>query len=393
MTRPLAAVRRMHAFPPSLLPSLSLPRVSTAAALVPLPHRRHYACQIHHPTKLGQLRAKLRAFGQGHIELDLHHSPGLALLTLSNPTKHNALTGKMMAELADCVDLLEESTRDSSSSAYPSFSIPTTVHGNTASAPELHPDSGLVLTSKGTVIQKLDQQHLMALQGLVGIIVTGAQQKSYCAGLDLSAAKTTLLTPAAGAEMSALMVSTLTRFMRLPVLTIAAIEKAAIGGGAEMTTFCDHRCLAERAKVQFVQTQMGVVTGWGGASRLLGIVPRSHALRLLASAEPIHGGQEALDSGFAQVLSPAGEAVQAATEYMQQYVWEKRPTVDKDAADPSTGARRCIPAVRAMKKIVSFGLDHDRIERVSEMEKDLFKQLWGGPDNLARVEAASSKKK
>ncbi|KAG9325764.1 hypothetical protein KVV02_003636 [Mortierella alpina] len=384
----------MHTIAPSWLPSRFLPRASTAAALVPLSHRRHYACQIHHPTKLGQLRAKLRAFGQGHIELDLCHSPGLALLTLSNPTKHNALTGKMMAELADCVDLLEEATRDSTSPAGHSASVSTMAHGNTTSVlPELHPDSCLVLKSKGTILQKLDQQHLLALQGLVGIIVTGAQQKSYCAGLDLSAAKTTLLTPAAGAEMSALMVSTLTRFMRLPVLTIAAIEKAAIGGGAEMTTFCDHRCLAEKAKVQFVQTQMGVVTGWGGASRLLGIVPRSQALRLLASAEPIKGGQEALDSGFAQVVSPAGEAVQAATEYMQQYVWEIRPTAEDHDGDQSPGARRCIAAVRAMKKIVSFGLDHDRIERVSELEKDLFKQLWGGPDNLARVEAASSKKK
>ncbi|KAF9951777.1 enoyl CoA hydratase domain-containing protein 1, partial [Mortierella alpina] len=298
MMRPLAPLCRIHTIHPAWLTSSSLSRAPTAAAAVPLAHRRHYACQIHHPTKLGQLRAKLRAFGQGHIELDLHHSPGLALLTLSNPTKHNALTGKMMAELADCVDLLEDATSESH------HSVSSMAQEQSTSVPELHPDSGLVLKSKGTIIQKLDQQHLLALQGLVGIVVTGAQQKSYCAGLDLSAAKTTLLTPAAGAEMSALMVSTLTRFMRLPVLTIAAIEKAAIGGGAEMTTFCDHRCLADKAKVQFVQTQMGVVTGWGGASRLLGIVPRSQALRLLASAEPIKGGQEALDSGFAQVVSP-----------------------------------------------------------------------------------------
>ncbi|KAG0093160.1 enoyl CoA hydratase domain-containing protein 1 [Podila epicladia] len=187
--------------------------------------------------------------------------------------------------------------------------------------------------------------------------------------------------------MSALMVSTLTRFMRLPIVSISAIEKAAIGGGAEMTTFCDHRCLAEHAKVQFVQTQMGVVPGWGGASRLLGIVTRSHALRLLGAAEPIRGGLEAHQIGFSQVTAPAGKAVEKATEYMQSYVWERAPSKE------SEGSRRCVPAVRAMKQIVSCGLDDDRIERVSGLEKDLFKQLWGGPDNLARVAAASSKKK
>ncbi|KAI8602703.1 ClpP/crotonase-like domain-containing protein [Dissophora ornata] len=364
---------------------------STSIAILPRHSHRHYSCKISHPTKLAQLRAKLRTFGQGHIELDLNHSPGLALLTLSNPGKHNALTGKMMAELADCVDFLEEATNATSPSAASVTSMALgSAESDSTQLPQLHPESGLVLKSAGKPVAKLDQEHAEILKGLVGIIVTGADQKSYCAGLDLAAAKTTLLTPQAGAEMSALMVSNLTRFMRLPILTIAAIEKAAIGGGAEMTTFCDHRCLADNAKVQFVQTQMGVVTGWGGASRLLNIVSRSQALRLLASAEPIQGGQEAIDSGFAQATAPKGHAVEAATEYMQQYVWEKRPSTH---GDESQGARRCVDAVRAMKRIVSFGLDYEGIERVSELEKDLFKQLWGGPDNLARVEAASSKRK
>ncbi|KAG0249361.1 enoyl CoA hydratase domain-containing protein 1 [Mortierella polycephala] len=394
MLRILPITRRLtrSSSPWSALSSTPNLLSSTPTFTVTATHdKRHYACQIQHPTKLGQLRAKLRTFGQGHIELDLNHSPGLALLTLSNPGKHNALTGKMMAELADCVDFLEDATTTSGTTAVSVSSMAQgdTVMDNNQQSLQLHPESALVLKSAGKTIHKLDQEHVQALQNLVGIIVTGAQHKSYCAGLDLSAAKTTLLTPQAGSEMAALMVSTLTRFMRLPILTIAAVEKAAIGGGAEMTTFCDHRCLTEQAKVQFVQTQMGVVTGWGGASRLLNIVSRSQALRLLASAEPIQGGHDAVQSGFAQVVAPVGEAVEHAEEYMQQYVWE-RPPVD---GDHSKSARRCVDAVRAMKRIVSFGLDHDRIERVSELEKDLFKQLWGGPDNLARVEAATSKKK
>jgi len=189
------------------------------------------------------------------------------------------------------------------------------------------------------------------------------------------------------------MVSTLTRFMRLPLISIAAIEKAAIGGGAEMTTFCDHRCITDQAKVQFVQTMMGVVPGWGGASRLLNIVSRSDALRLLGAAKPLHGGHPTvLQSGFAQVVSPVGKAVETATEYMQQYVWERPPTTGKGEEDVD-GARRCVEAVRAMKRIVSWGLDYERVDKVAELEKDLFKDLWGGPDNLARVEAASAPKK
>ncbi|KAF9113028.1 enoyl CoA hydratase domain-containing protein 1 [Mortierella sp. AM989] len=372
--------------------------------------RRNYACQIHHPTKLGQLRAKFRQFGEGHIELDLNHSPGLAILTLHNPSKHNSLTGKMIAELGDCVDFLEEATISASFLTPVTFTSVTKMartqsHGDTSERssaassssvneqiPQLYPGSGLVLKSGGKVIESLEQEHVEILDNLVGIIVTGSANKSYCAGLDISAAKTTLLSSQAGSEMSTLMVSSLTRFMRLPLLTIAAIEHAAIGGGAELTTFCDHRCMSETAKIQFVQTEMGVVPGWGGASRLLNIVSRSQALRLLGAAEPIQGGQEAVQCGFAQISAPAQKTVEVATEYMQRYVWHKPPSSSENntGGDESQGARRCVPAVRAMKRIVSHGMDHDRVDRVSEFEKDLFKQFWGGDDNLARVAAAFS---
>lgn len=53
----------------------------------------------------------------------------------------------------------------------------------TRSIPALHPESKLVLKSAGHKIKKLDQEHVSLLDGLVGIIVSGANHKSYCAGL------------------------------------------------------------------------------------------------------------------------------------------------------------------------------------------------------------------
>ncbi|KAF9585459.1 enoyl CoA hydratase domain-containing protein 1 [Lunasporangiospora selenospora] len=377
----LALTKRLAVNPASTPSHACISRAMTLVAArqqLPWQFVRSYSCQIQYPTKLDQLRAKFRGFGSGHIELDIGHAPGLALLTLANGQKHNALTGRMMAELADCVDLLEATCH-----------LPSSTPKTPLSAEDLNqllrPESGLVLKNAGAPIQKWGKDHIEILNDLVGIVVTGEAQKSYCAGLDLSAAKGTLLSPTGGAEMAALMVSALTRFTRLPLLSIAAIEKAAIGGGAEMTTICDHRCLSQNAKVHFVQTQMGVVTGWGGASRLLNIVSRSQALRLLAGGEPIKGGSEAMQMGFAQATAPVGEAVAEATKYMGQYVWEKPPTMDTE------GKRRCVDAVRSFKKIVSRGTDHERVENVSEMEKDFFKQLWGGPDNLRRVKESRSK--
>ncbi|KAG0264116.1 enoyl CoA hydratase domain-containing protein 1 [Actinomortierella ambigua] len=351
---------------------------------------RSLACQVpKYTTKLDAIRGRLRQFGTGHIEIELNHSPGIALLTLHNPAKHNALTGKMMAELADWVDLLE--------TVYNSPRL-RGKRGTTDLAAQdlrelLNVESKIVLKIQGETLPHLTAQALDLLQDMVGIVVTGSENKSYCAGLDLSAAKETLSTPQAGGEMTALMVSTLTRFMRLPILSIAAIERAAVGGGAEMTTFCDHRCLTTHAKVQFVQTLMGVVTGWGGTSRLINLVPRSDALRLLAGAVPIQGGEEAVQLGFAQTVAPTGKAVEVATQYLDQYVWEIPPPKETGDGDEVMPKRRCLEAVRAFKRLVSYGVDDERVDRVAELEKDLFRGLWGGPDNLARVEAASANMK
>lgn len=45
--------------------------------------------------------------GQGTIRLDLNYKPGIALVTLDNPNRHNALSGKMMGELHNIITLLE----------------------------------------------------------------------------------------------------------------------------------------------------------------------------------------------------------------------------------------------------------------------------------------------
>lgn len=80
-----------------------------------------------------------------------------------------------MAELADCVDLLEAVTD------------PRQRDSTEEDLREMLKESGLVLKKAGVTVQKLDQESLKALRdGLVGVIVTGSQHKSYCAGLGKS---------------------------------------------------------------------------------------------------------------------------------------------------------------------------------------------------------------
>ncbi|GAB9466547.1 Ethylmalonyl-coa decarboxylase [Globisporangium polare] len=176
----------------------------------------------------------------------------VAVVEVHNPSARNALSGKMMAELADIVTRLED--------------------------PLVH--SGL-----NTVI----------LKGTGGW---------FCAGADLRVAQKQLTSNEAGTAMGALMVDTLTRFRRLPFVSFAIIEGGAYGGGAELATSCDYRLIDAKAVIQFVQARMGVSPGWGGGARLYKLVGRQQALRLLCTATKTPP-EEAVRLGLADLVFDA----------------------------------------------------------------------------------------
>ena len=62
---------------------------------------------------------------------------------------------------------------------------------------------------------------------------------------------------------------------------MAVVRGRAIGGGAELTTATDLRVFSPDASLSFVQSKMGLSTGWGGGSRLTSIVGRAKALRIM----------------------------------------------------------------------------------------------------------------
>lgn len=172
-----------------------------------------------------------------------------AVLQIHNPSARNALSGKMMAELADAVARLED--------------------------PRVH--------------------------GALNAVILAGTGGWFCAGADLRVAQKQLASNDAGTAMSALMVDTLTRFRRLPLVSFAVVEGGAYGGGAELATSCDYRVVEASAIVQFVQARMGVSPGWGGGARLYKLVGRQHALRLLCTATKT-SAEDAVALGLADLV-------------------------------------------------------------------------------------------
>ncbi|MBM7586722.1 enoyl-CoA hydratase/carnithine racemase [Bacillus pakistanensis] len=116
------------------------------------------------------------------------------------------------------------------------------------------------------------------------LVITGAGNHAFCSGGDLSEFHG-LKTEEQAWEMLNRMGELLYEIATLPKPTIAWINGVAIGGGCEIAAACDFRISKKGVKMGFVQGNLAITTGWGGASLLYERILPSHAMRLLMTAD------------------------------------------------------------------------------------------------------------
>ncbi len=194
--------------------------------------------------------------------------------------------------------------------------------------------------------------------GLRALILTGAGRRSFCAGGDLKYFAG-LASREDGRAMSRRMTAALRRLADGPRPVIAAIGGDALGGGCEVAVACHLRIAAPDARFSFRQAAMGVVTGWGGGVRVLRLLARSHALRLLLTAETI-------------------DAAEARRIGLVDFVVERD---DQLMAEATALARRV--AAKPPESIAAFlelarTYDSGGVEAAEQREAELFEQGWVG---------------
>jgi enoyl-CoA hydratase len=97
---------------------------------------------------------------------------------------------------------------------------------------------------------------------------------------------------------------------RGPMLSIAAVEGQAWGGGLEIALTCNLRILAEGASLCFPEVALGIIPGVA-AHRLVRLVPAHTAIRLMAACETIDAAR-ARQLGLTDTVVPRGAALEAA---------------------------------------------------------------------------------
>ena len=142
-----------------------------------------------------------------------------------------------------------------------------------------------------------------------GVILTGAGDKAFIAGADISELAHVTAVEAEKSSSYGQEVLNLIENLGKPV--IAAVNGFALGGGCETAMACTIRVASENAKFGQPEVKLGVIPGGGGTQRLPRLVGKGRALQLILSGEMI-SAQEAYRIGLVNEVVPAAELITRA---------------------------------------------------------------------------------
>jgi enoyl-CoA hydratase len=148
-----------------------------------------------------------------------------------------------------------------------------------------------------------------------GVILTGAGEKAFIAGADISELAHVTAVEAERSSSFGQAVLNLIENLGKPV--IAAINGFALGGGCETAMACTIRIAAENAKFGQPEVKLGLPPGGGGTQRLPRLVGKGRALQLILSAEIIDA-TEAHRIGLVNEIVPAAELIPRAETVLKQ---------------------------------------------------------------------------
>lgn len=155
-----------------------------------------------------------------------------------------------------------------------------------------------------------------------GLIITGAGDKSFVAGGDIT-------------EMSAMTADEVRQYAgqaqeltswleELPVPVIAAVNGFALGGGSEMALACDMIFAAEDAWFGQPEVALGLIPGFGGTVRLQKVVGPQLAADLIYSGRRINA-EEAKTIGLASRVYESDSELLAGTHKYFESVRAQSP--------------------------------------------------------------------
>jgi enoyl-CoA hydratase len=223
-----------------------------------------------------------------------------------------------------------------------------------------------------TVVAEIDAQldEIDSDRDLRALIVTGAGEKAFVAGADITAMAE--MNSEAAHKFAKKGQAVLRRLEILKIPVIAAVNGFALGGGTELACACDFIFASDNAKFGQPEVLLGLMPGFGGTQRLARFVGLPRAREIIYTGEQIDA-KEALRIGLVNRVVPLDKLLDTALKTAQAI------------------ASRAPLGVAASKEALNDGYDV-ALDKGLEFECDLFSDLFDTEDTKEGIKAFVEKR-
>ena len=200
-------------------------------------------------------------------------------------------------------------------------------------------DNYAILTIDRTdALNALNEEILTEIHGQVeelandkairGFIITGAGEKAFCAGADIG--QMASFSPEQAEAFARKGHQTMNAISGSDLVSIAAINGFALGGGLELALSCDIRLASENARMGLPETGLGIIPGFGGTQRLARLIGPALALEIILTGDQFKADR-AVQTGLVNQVVPLADLLPTAEKMMGIITGKKGPEAQKIA--------------------------------------------------------------
>jgi enoyl-CoA hydratase len=187
---------------------------------------------------------------------------------------------------------------------------------------------------------------------ILGVILTGAGDKAFIAGADIS--ELAHLAPFEAEKSSRFGQVVLDLIETLGKPVVAAVNGFALGGGCETAMACTLRIAVETARFGQPEVKLGLLPGGGGTQRLPRLIGKGRALQLILTGEIIDA-REAWRVGLINEVVAAADLIPRAEAILRQ-IFANAPIAVRYSLEAVNGGMQTSQAQGLLLEASLFGL-------------------------------------
>ncbi len=206
---------------------------------------------------------------------------------------------------------------------------------------------------------------------LKGLIITGAGEKAFVAGADIS--EMAQMNPEEG-EAYAAKAQAVTEFIEnLPFPVVACVNGYALGGGCELAMACDTIYASENAIFGQPEVKLGLIPGFGGCVRLIRYVGLAKAKELIYSGKSISAKEASTLGLVSRVFTNKQQMLSEAECFLENT------------------AKNSMQAISQCKQVINSTFGCSTAEAL-EIERKKFRKVFATEDKLEGIDAFLNKR-